>query len=137
MAATETLPSTTEVPITTASLLLPGSAGPIAKIMESVPTQSVAVDTRNSAIQVVLLSEEIEMEVIAPNKKTIKDAVGLLVGGEGFQYELEKSRRLEGLYDLKIISLMGVVEVMRVVKRFQAVNRRVTVYFEGNLVAAL
>lgn len=137
MAAIETLPSQKAVPLTTDSILIPLGTGPIAEIMESVPTQTVDVDIRNSAIQEALPSMEIELGVIAPSRKSIERVLGRLVGGVGFLYELYARRDLEGYYDLKIASGIGPLQPTFVAKALQAIDHRVTFFLEGNLVAAL
>lgn len=136
MAATETPPSNTAVPITTSSIIsLP--LEPISEILKSISTESVDIDTTNSAIQEVLASNEIELGIVAPNKKLIEQVLGQLIGGAGFLYELVERRSLKGLYDLRIISLIGPLHVMPLAKTLQSLNRRISVYVGGNLVTAL
>lgn len=136
MAATEKLPSTTAVPITTDSIVLPFETGPIAKIMESVPTQSVAIDITNSSIQEVLPSNEIELGVIAPSRKSIEKVVGQLLGGCGFLYQLKERRGFEGYFDLWITSFISPLQPALLAKALQSIDRRVTFYVEGNIVPA-
>jgi hypothetical protein len=136
MAATEKLPTTNPVPITTSTIVLPFETGPIDKIMESVPTQSVDIDIRNSAIQEVLPSNEIELGVMAPNRKAIEKVVGQLLGGCGFLYELRERRGFKGYFDLWITSFISPLQPMLLAKALQAIDHRVTFFVEGNLVPA-
>jgi len=133
MAATEILPS--NIPdLTTGELLFPSFTGLIPKIMESVATQSVAINTVNSDIQESLASNEIELGVAAPNRKSIEGVLGRLIGGCGFLYELEMSRGRKGFYTLRVISFISPLQVMTFAKALQAISDRITVYVEGNLV---
>jgi hypothetical protein len=137
MADTNTLPDTKTGPITTDSIVLPFETGPIKEIMKSVSTQSVDIDTTNSMIQVVLPSNEIELGVIAPDRKSIEKVVGRMIGGEGFLYELYKTEGFEGHFDLKITSLIGPLQALPFAKKMQSISHRINFYLEGNLVPAL
>ena len=133
------LPST--VPAITTQELLTLPTGPILKIMESVATNSVAIDIMNSGIQVVpdadVASVDFKLGATALSRDMIKDTLSQLVGGEGFRYLIEESRHLKGYFVLEISSLIGPLHVRTFAKRLQAINRRINIYVEGNLVAAL
>jgi hypothetical protein len=139
MAANKILPST--IPVLTTGELTAMSTGPIPKIMESVATQSVAIDIRNLEIQVVpdniVTSVEFELGVTALSANLVKDSLGKLVGGMGFLYLLEESRHLKGYFVLQITSLIGPLQVVTFAKRLQAVSQRINIYVEGNLATAL
>jgi len=134
MAATETLPRTkNEAPITTDSLLLP-SLEPIAKIAESVSTQSVDIDFSNFVIQEVLPpSSEIELEIVAPSKRSVEEALGAMVGGELFLYELHKERHLQNYYYLKVTSDAMLFVLDKFAAKLQAKNRDFVIYINGSI----
>ncbi|MBC7565240.1 hypothetical protein H7100_03380 [Candidatus Saccharibacteria bacterium] len=136
MAATEQLPSNNAAVITANTIILPFETGPITKIMESVPTQSVDIDIRNSLIKAVLPSSEIELGVTAPNRKSIERVLGRLIGGVGFLYELDERRGFEGYFDLWVTSLISPLQPILLAKALQKLDDRVTFYVEGNIVPA-
>jgi len=136
MAATETLPkpSTTEAPITTASLLLP-SLEPIHEIAESVSTQSVAIDITNSLIQAVQPSNSIDLEVESPSEKLIERALGSLIGGKMFTYELQRQHTLQNRYDLRIESRRScLLNPAGFAAELQAEDSQLTVFIAGTLI---
>ncbi len=139
MAARKTLPSTTqEPPITTAELLqMTGQIGPLAEIMESAPIQSVDVDIMNSTTKAVLSSDVIHLEIETLEQEFIDDAVGQLIGGKGFLYTIDEDRKHPGWYDLEVTSFISPLQTQRFAEALQSVSPRITVYAEGNLVAAL
>ena len=139
MAATDTLPSTThEPPITTAELLqMTGKIGPLAEIIESAPIQSVDVDIMNSVTQSAPPSDVIYLEIETLEKEFIDDAVGQLIGGKGFLYSIEYDRKHPGWYNLEVTSFISPLQTHRFAEALQSVSSRITVYAEGNLVAAL
>ena len=138
MAATVILPSTSTDPITTDSIVLPFGTGPIDEIMNSVPTQSVEIDIRNSAIHEVLPRDEIVLGVIALSRKPIDHVVGLLIAGKGFGYEVRERRGgLEGYFDLWIESSIFPLPALKIARALHALDGSLSFYFEGNLVAAL
>jgi len=137
MAATKKSPSTKSVPITTDTIVLPFATGPIPEIMESVSTESVAIDITNSAIQEVLPSNEIELGVLAPDKKAIERVLGQVIGGQGFLYALRERRGFEGYFDLWITSFIGPLYPDMFARALQGINRRVTFLVDNHPVPAL
>lgn len=136
MAATEKLLRHSAAVITADTIVLPFETGPISKIMESVPTESVEIDIRNSLINEVRPTDEIELGVIAPNRKSIERVLGLLIGGAGFLYELRERRGFECYYDLWVTSLISPLQPIMLAKALQKIDDRVTFYVEGNIVPA-
>lgn len=133
------LPST--IPAITTQELLTLPTGPILKIMESVATNSVAIDIRNLGIQAVpkedAMSVHFKLGVIALKASMIRESLSLLVGGEGFRYLLEETRHLKGYFILEITSLIGPLHVSTFAKRLQSINLQISIYVEENLVTAL
>lgn len=128
-------------PAITTQELLKLPTGPIPKIMESVATNSVAIDIRNLGIQAVpkaeTMSVQFKLGVIAHSARMIRDSLGLLVGGEGFRYLLEETRYLKGYFLLEITSFIGPLHVNTFAKRLYEMDRRILFYVEGELVTAL
>ena len=133
------VPSTNPAITTQQLLTLP--TGPIPKIMESVATKSVAIDTRNLGIQAVpdadAMSVHFKLGVIALSASMIRESLILLVGGEGFRYLLEETRHLKGYFTLEITSLIGPLHVSTFAGRLQDMNHRISIFVEENLVNAL
>ena len=134
MAATEKSPSTKSVPITTDTIVLPFATGPIPEIMESVSTQSGDIDFSNFVIQEVLPpSSEIELEIVAPSKRSVEEALGAMVGGELFLYELHKERHLQNYYYLKVTSDAMLFVLDKFAAKLQAKNRDFVIYINGSI----
>ena len=133
------IPSTNPAITTQELLMLP--TGPIPKIMESVATNSVAIDTRNLGIQAVpkadTMSVQFKLGVIAHSARMIRDSLSLLVGGEGFRYLLEETRYLKGYFVLEITSLIGPLHVDTFAKRLYEMNRQIKYFIQEELVTAL
>jgi hypothetical protein len=138
MAATPTLPNNSNVaPITTDSIVLPFETGPIAQIMEPIPTHSVDFDIRSLVTQEVLSSDVIVLGVIAIKKSDIEDAINKMLGGLAFLYELGETKGFPGHFDLKIFSQIGPLVPLMLAKKFQSVSHKISIFFEGKLVPAL
>lgn len=123
------------VVITTGALRI--SAEPIDMIVESRPIHSVEIDITSIAMLEVRPSADFVIGVSAPNHKTVEKALGRLIGGIGFMYELTEDRVVKGLYDLRVISGIGPLHIMSFAEAFQAVSRHIQVYVGGSPVAAL
>ncbi|MDB5160164.1 MAG: hypothetical protein JWO99_427 [Candidatus Saccharibacteria bacterium] len=134
MAATETLPSTTEPPLTTDQLLLPNSFGPIAEIPESVSTQSVGIDIEISTTHEVLSSSTVTLEVEAPTKKQIERALGKMVGGAAFRYLLNRRDGFRDYYDLEVLWLLGSIELVKFATLLQAMDPELVLLSNGVLI---
>ena len=126
----------------TASVVIdPGAVGsliePISVITEAVSTRSVEIDIATFVRQQEQSSDDFVLGVFAPNQKIIMKAIGKLIGGAGFLYELEKDRAGEGLYTLRVISRIGPLQVTRFATFFQTICPELRIYVEGNPVTAL
>jgi hypothetical protein len=75
--------------------------------------------------------------VIAPSKEAIRNVVGRLIGGEGFLYTLDERRGFEGYFDLGIESRISPLQPALFARALHSIDRSLTYYVEGNLVAAL
>lgn len=134
MAATQTLPGTTGVPLTTDQLLLPDSIGPIAEISESVPTQKVDIDMEISTTKEVLLNSTVKLEVQARTKKQIERALGRMVGGSAFRYVLDRRDGYWDYYDLEVLWLLGTIELVKVATLLQAEDPDLVLLSNGVLI---
>lgn len=134
MADTQTLPSTTNVPITIDSLLLPNT-GPIEEILYPITT-FVEVGFESSRVASVLGVEEFELVVAANDKKSVVAVLRQVIGGKAFDYALNMREGFEGCFELKIFSKIGEVSPKSIARMLQSINDRVTFYFEGNIVPA-
>jgi len=136
MAAIENLPTTT-APVVIDPGAVSTQVEPIRVIAESISTQSVEIDITSTAIQEVLPSDDFVIGVVAPNRKVIEKAIGTLIGGVGFVYELVEDKAVKGLYLLRVISRIGPLQVQVFAEAFQEVSQRIKIYVEGNPVTAL
>jgi len=137
MAATDKLLSTQPVIIDPAAINTGSTVEPIAVIAESVPTQQVDIDITSTSIQEVPPSEEFVLGVVSPDRKTIEKAIGMLIGGVGFVYELVEDKVVEGRYFLRVISRIGPLQVRQFAEAFQGVSQRIGIYIENTPVTAL
>jgi len=136
MAAIENLPTTT-APVVIDPGAVSTQVEPIRVIAESISTQSVEIDITSTAIQEVLPSDDFVIGVVAPNRKVVEKAIGALIGGVGFMYELAEDKAVKGLYLLRVISRIGPLQVQVFAEAFQEVSQRIKIYVEGNPVTAL